>query len=139
MTNMSRASWAASASKVVTTNERAVEHGLRGLLVGHLIDEHVARILCGVRVEGRHDDSVLPSFLEDRRDRVEIDCRKRDRVGLLGQEILERLDLKRDVGVVGARVDEGIAKLGRRILAAAGGGFEVGEAGPLRRHHDFEA
>ena len=88
-------------------HERAVEHGPRRLLVGHLIDEHVARILGGVRVEGRHDDSVLPSLLEDRRDRVEIDCRKRDRVGLLGQEILERLDLKRDVGVVGARVDKG--------------------------------
>ena len=37
-------------------HERAVEHGLRRLLVGHLIDEHVARILGGVRVEGRHDE-----------------------------------------------------------------------------------
>jgi hypothetical protein len=33
----------------------------------------------------------------------------RNRVGLLGQKILQRLDLKRHVGVVGARVDEGVA------------------------------
>ena len=90
-------------------HERAVEHGLRCLLVGHLIDEHVARILGGVRVEGRHDDAVLPRLLEDRRNRIQIDRRKRNRVGLLGQKILQRLDLKRHVGVVGARVDEGVA------------------------------
>ena len=120
-------------------DQRAVEHGLGGLLVGHLVEEHVAGVGGGVRVESGDDDALLAGLLEHRSDGVEIDRGEDDGVGLLGQEVLEGLDLERDVGMVGAGIDELVAELLGGVLAALGRGFEIGEAGPLRRHHQLEA
>ena len=53
--------------------ERAVKHGLCGLLVGQLVDEHVARILGGVGVESGHHDAPLARLLQYGSDRVEVD------------------------------------------------------------------
>jgi hypothetical protein len=108
------------------------------MFVGQLIDEHVARVLRRVGVERRHGDALFARLLQHRGNSVQIDRREFDRVRLLRKKVLQRLNLQTDVRMVGPRVDELVAEFGRGSLPAFGRGLEIGEAGPLRRHHDLE-
>ena len=61
---------------------------------------------------------MLAGFLQHRSDGVEVDRGEDDGVGLLGQEVLDGLDLERDVGMVGAGIDELVAELLGGVLTA---------------------
>ena len=85
--------------------QRAVQHGLSRLLVGQLIDEHVARVLRRICVERRHGDALFARLLQHRAATAfQIDRREFDRVRLLRQKVLQRFNLQTDVGMIGPRV-----------------------------------
>ena len=79
----------ATSTALGRVHQRAVEHHLGGLLVGQLVDEHVARIRGGIGVEGGDDDTRVTRFLQHRRHGVEVDRGQDDGVRLLGEEVLD--------------------------------------------------